>query len=106
MDKETSNKEILEAINVFSSDTDKRFDGIDKRFDGIDTRLTKVEATMVTKDYLDEKLSDLRGDLVILTRKEDLKVKKLIEILQKHKVINKKEVKELMSMEPFPQLSL
>lgn len=25
------------------------------------------------KDYLDEKLSDLRGDLVSLTRKEDTK---------------------------------
>lgn len=29
---------------------------------------------MVTKDYLDDKLADLRGDLVVLTKKEDAKV--------------------------------
>lgn len=29
---------------------------------GIKTRLTKIEATMVTKDYLDDKLADLRGE--------------------------------------------
>lgn len=80
MPKEPTNKEILEAINAFSGETDKRFDGIDGRLDGIDGRLTKVEATMVTKDYLDDKLSDLRGDLVVLMRKEDMKVKKLVDI--------------------------
>ena len=54
MDKEPTNHEILEAINEFSNKTDERF--------------SKIEATMVTKDYLDDKLSDLRGDLVVLTR--------------------------------------
>ncbi len=58
---------------------DKRFDGVDKRFDGVDKRLTRVESTMVTKDYLDEKLVDLRGDIVILLRKEDRKLEALIE---------------------------
>ncbi len=37
---------------------------------------------MVTKDYLDEKLADLRGDLTILIRKEDTKLKTLVEVLQ------------------------
>ncbi len=99
MGKEISNKEILEAINAFSGATDQRFSDIDKRF-------TKIEATMVTKDYLDDKLSDLRGDLVVLTRKEDLKVKKLVEILKKRQLLSDEEAKETLSMEPFPQLSL
>ncbi len=30
----------------------------------IDTRLSRVEALMVTKDYLDDKLSDLQGRMV------------------------------------------
>ncbi|MFH1822271.1 MAG: hypothetical protein ABH830_01070 [Patescibacteria group bacterium] len=113
MKKEITNKEILQAVNAFSNETDKRFSSIDTRFSSIDTRfnnididLTKIKATMVTKDYLDEKLSDLRGDLVVLMRKEDVKVKRLVEILQKRKVLTNKEVKEIMSMEPFPQLSL
>lgn len=106
MAKEITKKDILNAINAFSSATDKRFEGIDKRFEGIDKRLTKIEATMVTKDYLDDKMSDLRGDLMVLIRKEDVKMKKLIEILSKRKLLSNKEVEEILSMEPFPQLAL
>lgn len=39
------------------------------RVESIDARLTKVETTMVTKDYLDEKLANTRGDLVAYDRK-------------------------------------
>ncbi|MCK5510401.1 hypothetical protein KAI65_02560, partial [Candidatus Parcubacteria bacterium] len=99
----TDNKEILEAINLFSTETDKRFSGIDVRLD-------KVENTMVTKYYLndklDEKLADLRGDLVVLVRKEDSKMKKLVDILKKRDLLNDTEFNEIMSMEPFPQLAL
>lgn len=87
---EPATKEILEAINEFSAKVDERFD--------------KVEAVMVTKDYLDEKLSDLRGDLVVLTRKEDVKLRALAEILRKHNVISEQEFKQVLSMEPFSKL--
>ena len=106
MSNEPSNKEILEAINFFSTDTDKRFNSIDERFSDVDKHFSKIESTMVTKDYLDDKLADLRGDLVVLLRKEDLKMKKLIEILKKRKFLNNSEFNEIMSMEPFPQLAL
>jgi len=94
---EPTNKEILEAINNFSTIVDGKFEAIDKRFD-------KIEATMVTKDYLDDKLADLRGDLVVLMRKEDTKVVKLIDILAKHNIISEKEVKEILAMEPFAKM--
>jgi len=61
---------------------------------------------MVTKDYLDEKLIDLRGDLVVLIRKEDNKFKKLVDILQKHDIISETESKEIFTMEPFAQISI
>ena len=76
MEKEVTNNEILEAMNEFANNVDKRFDGIDGRLDGIDKRLIKVEATMVDKDYLDSKLADLRGDIVVIVRNEDMKVMK------------------------------
>ena len=118
MEKEESKNEILEAINEFSSKVDERFDKVDERFDKVDERFDKVderfdnlegkvgkiEATMVTKDYLDEKMADLRGDLVVLMRKEDTKVVKLIEILKRRKVITEAEEKEILSMEPFAKL--
>ncbi len=90
MDKEPTNHEILEAINEFSNKTDERF--------------SKIEVTMVTKDYLDDKLSDLRGDLVVLMRKEDNKMVRLIDILKKRKVITETDEKEILSLEPFAKL--
>ena len=49
-------------------------------------------------------MADLRGDLVVLMRKEDTKVSKLIEILKRRKVITEAEEKEILSMEPFAKL--
>ena len=96
MQDKSDKQEILDAINVFSTEIDKR--------------LSKIENTMVTKYYfndkLDEKLADLRGDLVVLVRKEDTKMRKLVEILKKRNFLNDAEFNEIMSMEPFPQLAL
>ena len=97
MEKDISKNEILGAINEFSSRVDERLDKLEGKVD-------KIEATMVTKDYLDEKMADLRGDLVVLMRKEDTKAVKLIEILKRRKVITEIEEKEILSMEPFAKL--
>jgi hypothetical protein len=90
------------VIKRFES-VDKRFDGVDKKFDGIDKRLTRVESTMVTKNYLDEKLADLRGDVVVLLRKEDRKLEALIEKLKQKDVITDKDVKDLQEVQIFAQ---
>ena len=58
-------------------------------------------ANNVSVDYLDEKLFDLRGDLVVLVRKEDKKVTKLIKILQTKKILTNKEIKEISVLEHF-----
>lgn len=69
-------RDVLEAIHVFSTEMDQqfeqvdqrfeevniRFDQVDDRFDCIEKRLTRVEACMVTKEYLDEKLADFHID--------------------------------------------
>lgn len=104
MEKDINQNEILEAINEFSNRVDERFAKIDGQFSKVDGRLTKIESTMVTKDYLDEKLADLRGDLVVLVRKEDTKFVKLIDILKRRKIISETEEKEILSMEPFAKM--
>lgn len=96
--------DVLEAVNEFSTKVDEKFVKVDEKFIEVGKRFDKIEATMVTKDYLDNKLADLRGDLVVLTRKEDTKVGRLIEILKKHKIISEAETKEILSMEPFAKL--
>lgn len=70
--------ELVEAINVLSDSTDERFNQVDARFDRLEGRfdhlegrVTKIESGMVTKDYLDEKLFDLRGDAVAMIRRHE-----------------------------------
>ena len=46
----------------------------------------------------------VRGDLTVLMRKEDGKLRALIEILSKNKTISEKEKQQILSLEPFPQL--
>jgi arsenate reductase-like glutaredoxin family protein len=96
MPKEITNEEILNTVNDFATQTEIKFDKLGNE-------VNEIRTTMVTKDYLDDKLSDLRGDLVVLMRKEDTKVKALIEILKKRKVITEEDVKKILTMEPFPQ---
>ena len=100
---EATKQEILNAINTFAGDMEGRFEKIDKRFKKIDRRFDKIEGQMVTKDYLDEKLANLRSDLVLLTRKEDTKVTTLIDTLGQRKAITEQDRKYLMALEPFEQ---
>ncbi|PIX92685.1 hypothetical protein COZ26_00550 [Candidatus Kuenenbacteria bacterium CG_4_10_14_3_um_filter_39_14] len=113
--KQDKTEEILEIVQFIKDNavTHEEFNGLAGEVGGLTDRLGKVEsdimvikAEMVTKDYLDDKLADLRGDLVVLTRKEDGKVKELVKILQSKKVLNKSEVKRIFSMPPFPELAL
>lgn len=106
MTKENNNNhhKILKAINDFADKTEQRFDKIESEVGDIKSEVGKIKSTMVTKDYLDEKLADLRGDLVVLIRKEDNKVKKLVEVLKRRRVISEAESKEVLAMEPFSQI--
>ena len=113
-----TNEDILAAINAFSTEIEKRFDGNDKRFEGIDKRfegidkrfegiereIGTIKAMMVTKDYLDDKLCDLRDDFTLLMFKEDAKLKSLVTTLHRRKVIPLQEKKRLFTMEPFAQI--
>ncbi len=116
--------DVLHAVNTFSTHVekrfqgmenrfdkmDKRFDGMDKRFDGMDKRFDEVEGRvkdieglMVTREYLDDKLTDLRGDLVVLMRKEDRKMHYLVEILHEKHVLSDEETKRIFAHEPFAE---
>ncbi|MBU1203312.1 hypothetical protein KKH39_04710 [Patescibacteria group bacterium] len=92
----------FEKIDQRFEKIDQRFEKIDQRFEKIDQRLNKIETTMVSKEYLDEKLLDLKGDLIVTIRKEDKKLGTLVKILENKKVISKKETQTIMSLEPFP----
>lgn len=88
-------QEVLQTMNSFAQSTENRFVAIESTMAtktdlaDLETRmaskddlvnlelrmvskddLAKLKVRMVTKEYLDEKLYDLRGDLVQITRKQ------------------------------------
>ena len=71
--------------------------------DELKEELAKMETRLVTKDYLDETMNDLRGDLTVSLRKEDQKVVTLVSILEERKVLSKKDAQRVMAMELFPR---
>lgn len=89
-------KELGEAIQLFATN-------VDSRFNKVEGDITQIKSTMVTKDYLDEKMGDLRGDMTVLIRKEDNKVKALVEVLVEKNVLNQNDQKRIFSLEPFAQ---
>jgi len=104
-DNKTEIQAVLEIVN-FIKDNAASQAGVD----ALTARVSGIENRMVTKEYfkeyLDDKLADLRGDLVVLTRKEDFKVRALVEVMAQKQLLSKDEANKILSMEPFPQLAL
>ena len=59
MTKKRTNNEIFEAVKGLAQSTDQRCDAIEKH-------VKYVEAVMITKDYLDERLWHFRGDVMTM----------------------------------------
>lgn len=56
-------------------------------------------------DHVDDKLADLKGDLVLLARKEDRKLGSVVELLAEKQVFTASDAKGVFQMEPFPRPS-
>lgn len=102
-DLKEAQQETLEALHAFATHVDDRFSQVDNKFKSIDQQFTEIRATMVTKDYLDNKIADLRGDLVLLARKGNTKLSTLVERLVEEKRLDPKVAHQILLMEPFPQ---
>jgi len=109
--KETTNKEILNAILKFAGKTEKRFGGLENRMGGFEDKMYRLEeivgeikTDMLTKDYIDEKMFDWRGDIMSVIKKEDNKLRELANILKKKGAISKIDFEHVFSMDPFSQI--
>ena len=106
--KEATIDEVYNAVRGLATHVDdlaihmdERFDAHDRRFDEHEERLIGIEQRMVTKDYLDDKIANLRGELVVLTRQEDKKLAVLVERLYGEKSLSSSSRKTVLGMEPF-----
>ena len=92
---ETENREILETMNEFATN-------VEGEMGNLKAEMGRVKVEIL--DGIDEKLGNLKGDLVVLTRKEDRKIVRLVEILRDKNILAQEEAKQILGMEPFPQL--
>ncbi len=94
-------EDILEAVTFIKDNAVTK-----DEFSQLKQKVTAIESQMVTKEYLDDKMSDLKGDMTILIRKEDTKVKVLVKKLEQKNILTKTDAQEILDMEPFPSLAL
>ncbi len=125
--KDPSTQDVLDAINTFAENVEERFnvidnrfnaidgqfkdfgsrfDCIDSRFDRLETEIGKIKATMVTKDYLDTKMFQLRGDLVVYDKTADAKTDALVDALHAKKVLDNKTASNIKNSGPFKRKSI
>ena len=93
---EGSIQEVVESVVEFSTH-------VDVRFDRLEGRVTTIETTMVTKNYLDEKIFQLRGDLVALARKGNTKLSVLVDELVTAGRLAPDVAARILALEPFQQ---
>jgi len=63
---DTNKEEILEAISIFSTHMDKRFDGVENRLDGVENRLDGVENRL---DGVENRLDGVKSEIKVLENK-------------------------------------
>lgn len=96
-------QDLIETINAYATKTDSDIADLKSDVNTIKTDISSVRSGMVTKDYLDDKLASLRGDSMILIRKEDAKLVATVNILTKRRALTPANKKQLLALEPFPQ---
>ncbi len=72
-----------------------------KQSDEFGVKLKQQSAEL--RDAMDEKNADLKGDLIILMRKEDRKLGALVTILKDKQILSEPEADQILSLEPFPK---
>lgn len=94
------------AVKEGLDGVDAQLKAVDERFDRVESDITVVKTTMVTKDYLDEKLADLKGDLILKLRKTNEKLDFIVSLLRAHAVLSDDDLKRIRTeFQIFPQLS-
>lgn len=107
MNQEPTNRElqrniqdVMDAVNVFATGTQKQFLGIEKRLDKMDERFDGIDERL---DGLDQRFHILEGrtgriETGMVTKTYfDLRLGMLVDILADHRVITPSEGKRVLS---------
>lgn len=106
---------VEELINPQFDKVWEKFDSVDKRFEAIDEHFEKLEGRveglegqvghlrsgMVTKEYLDDRLADLKADLLETDKKQEEKLNSMVAILTENKTITSLQAERLHEWDAF-----
>jgi ElaB/YqjD/DUF883 family membrane-anchored ribosome-binding protein len=106
--EKTQIEEILGVVNFIKDHaaSQESVDNLAEQVQKLKDNASEIRSSMVTKDYLDNKLADVRSDFGSLVRKEDAKLRATVVAINQANVFSKEKTNEILTMEPYPQLSL
>ncbi len=103
--------DVVENVNFIKDNavTKKEFEelrtevgSIKAEVGSIKAEVGSIKSGMATKDYIDKTFGTLKGDNVILIRKEDAKVNAVVDALEEEKVLPHQRVEIIRGHHVFP----
>ncbi len=102
MQKEVTTTEIMEFLKE-NMVTKLDIADMATKGDIAELRLESRKMELRIYDKMDDKLADLKGDIVLLMRKGSKGVMELIELLHKKEILTEDEELRLLALQPYPQ---
>jgi len=94
-------EERFASIDQRFNKVDQRFDKMDERFDRFEKEQTRMRAVMVTKDDLDRKFFNVKGDIIAALQRGDRRVNTLVGTLKRKRTLTTKEASDVLSHPAF-----
>lgn len=91
----------VDGLEIKVDGLETKVDGLEIKIDGLSQKINITKLDLL--DAMDDKLANLKGDLIILLRKEDKKVDHLIKLLEEKSIISPQDALSLLDIRPFPQ---
>lgn len=98
-------EDILDIVTFIKDNAVSKteFNELKADVSGLRTDVDYLKAQMVTKVYLDDKLAELRGDLVVAININNDKSNKIVDELEKREVLDSVSAGNIKSIHPFPK---
>ena len=116
--KEATINDVLAAINTFANNTEQRFRDVEEGLTTVNREQTKQHIALFdvksalhqadarlnslpTKDYLDEKIGSLRGDITGEQKVTREAIRKVVKALERKKIFQVEEAKSILKLVSF-----
>lgn len=79
---------------------DERVSKVDTKINTLDAKVNKLDEKINTTkldlmDFIEDKISDLRGEIILLLRKEDRRFLHLVKVLHQKQILSKDDIKSI-----------